>query len=40
MNKVTTPTHMIAGDADIRVAFLEDVLLEHALESLNVRTLS
>jgi dipeptidyl aminopeptidase/acylaminoacyl peptidase len=36
MNKVTTPTHMIAGDADIRVAFLEDVLLEHALESLNI----
>jgi dipeptidyl aminopeptidase/acylaminoacyl peptidase len=36
MNKVTTPTHMIAGDADIRVAFLEDILLEHALESLNI----
>jgi dipeptidyl aminopeptidase/acylaminoacyl peptidase len=36
MNKVTTPTHIIAGDADIRVAFLEDVLLEHALESLNI----
>ncbi len=36
MNKVTTPTHVIAGDADIRVAFLEDILLEHALESLNV----
>jgi dipeptidyl aminopeptidase/acylaminoacyl peptidase len=36
MNNVTTPTHMIAGDADIRVAFLEDILLEHALESLNI----
>jgi dipeptidyl aminopeptidase/acylaminoacyl peptidase len=36
MNKVVTPTHMIAGDADIRVAFLEDVLLEHALQSLNI----
>ncbi|MFL6428905.1 MAG: S9 family peptidase [Acidobacteriaceae bacterium] len=36
MNRVTTPTHMIAGDADIRVAFLEDILLEHALESLNI----
>lgn len=36
MNKVTTPTHLIAGDADIRVAFLEDILLEHALESLNI----
>ncbi|HEX4581646.1 MAG TPA: prolyl oligopeptidase family serine peptidase [Acidobacteriaceae bacterium] len=36
MNKVTTPTHMIAGDADIRVSFLEDIMLEHALESLNI----
>ena len=36
MNKVATPTHMIAGDADIRVAFLEDILLEHALESLHI----
>jgi dipeptidyl aminopeptidase/acylaminoacyl peptidase len=36
MNKVTTPTHMIAGDADIRVAFLEDILLEHALQSLGI----
>jgi dipeptidyl aminopeptidase/acylaminoacyl peptidase len=36
MNKVTTPTHIIAGDADIRVAFLEDILLEHALESINI----
>ncbi len=36
MNKVTTPTHLIAGDADIRVAFLEDILLEHALESLHI----
>jgi acylaminoacyl-peptidase len=36
MKKVKTPTHMIAGDADIRVAFLEDILLEHAFESLNI----
>lgn len=36
LNKVTTPTHMIAGDADIRVAFLEDILLERALQSLNI----
>jgi dipeptidyl aminopeptidase/acylaminoacyl peptidase len=36
MNKVTTPTHIIAGDADIRVAFLEDILLERALQSLNI----
>jgi dipeptidyl aminopeptidase/acylaminoacyl peptidase len=36
MNKVTTPTHMIAGDADVRVAFLEDILLERALQSLGI----
>ncbi len=36
MNKVTTPTHILGGDADVRVAYLEDVLLERALESLNV----
>jgi dipeptidyl aminopeptidase/acylaminoacyl peptidase len=36
MNKVTTPTHIIGGDADIRVSFFQNVLLERALESLNV----
>jgi dipeptidyl aminopeptidase/acylaminoacyl peptidase len=36
MNKVTTPTHIIGGDVDIRVSFFEDVLLERALESLNI----
>jgi dipeptidyl aminopeptidase/acylaminoacyl peptidase len=36
MNKVTTPTHMVAGADDIRVAVLEDYLLEHALYSLGL----
>ncbi len=36
MNKVTTPTHILGGDADVRVSFLEDVLLERALQALNV----
>jgi dipeptidyl aminopeptidase/acylaminoacyl peptidase len=36
INKVKTPTHMVAGSADIRVAVLEDYLLEHALYSLGV----
>jgi dipeptidyl aminopeptidase/acylaminoacyl peptidase len=36
MNKVTTPTHLVGGTADVRVAYLEDVLLERALQKLNV----
>lgn len=36
IQKVKTPTHMVAGAADIRVAVLEDYLLEHALYSLGV----
>jgi dipeptidyl aminopeptidase/acylaminoacyl peptidase len=36
INKVKTPTHMVAGAADIRVAVLEDYLLEHALYSLGL----
>jgi dipeptidyl aminopeptidase/acylaminoacyl peptidase len=36
LNKVTTPTHLVGGDADNRVSFLEDVLLERALQTLNV----
>jgi dipeptidyl aminopeptidase/acylaminoacyl peptidase len=36
INKVKTPTHMVAGADDIRVAVLEDYLLEHALYSLGV----
>ncbi len=34
--KVKTPTHMVAGGSDIRVAVLEDYLLEHALYSLGI----
>ena len=36
MDKVRTPTHMVAGADDIRVAVLEDYLMEHALTSLGV----
>src|SRR5579864_1150964 len=36
IDKVKTPTHLVAGAADIRVAVLEDYLLEHALYSLGV----
>jgi dipeptidyl aminopeptidase/acylaminoacyl peptidase len=36
INKVTTPTHMVGGADDIRVAVLENYILEHALYSLGV----
>jgi len=36
IDKVRTPTHMVAGADDIRVAVLEDYLLEHALYSLGM----
>jgi len=36
IDKVKTPTHMVGGANDIRVAVLEDYLLEHALYSLDV----
>jgi dipeptidyl aminopeptidase/acylaminoacyl peptidase len=36
IDKVRTPTHMVAGADDIRVAVLEDYLLEHALYSLSI----
>ncbi len=36
MNKVTTPTHILGGDADNRVSFFENVVLERALERLKV----
>jgi dipeptidyl aminopeptidase/acylaminoacyl peptidase len=36
INKVHTPTHMVGGADDIRVAVLEDYLLEHALYSLGI----
>jgi dipeptidyl aminopeptidase/acylaminoacyl peptidase len=36
MDKVKTPTHLVAGDADVRVSYLEDLLLERALQELQV----
>jgi dipeptidyl aminopeptidase/acylaminoacyl peptidase len=36
MNKVKTPTHIVAGGNDIRVPVLEAYLLERALHTLNV----
>ena len=36
INKVRTPTHIVAGADDIRVAVLEDYLLDHALHALAV----
>jgi dipeptidyl aminopeptidase/acylaminoacyl peptidase len=36
MDKVRTPTHLVAGADDIRVAVSEDYLLDHALHSLGV----
>jgi dipeptidyl aminopeptidase/acylaminoacyl peptidase len=36
IDKVRTPTHMVAGGDDIRVAVLEDYLLEHAFYSLGI----
>jgi dipeptidyl aminopeptidase/acylaminoacyl peptidase len=35
-NKVKTPTHLVGGNADVRVSFLEDVLMERALEALQI----
>ena len=34
INKVRTPTHIVAGADDIRVAVAEDYLLDHALHDL------
>jgi dipeptidyl aminopeptidase/acylaminoacyl peptidase len=36
IDKVRTPTHIVAGADDIRVAVLEDYLLDRALHELNV----
>ncbi len=36
MNNVRTPTHLVAGGNDIRVAVSEDYLLDHALHSLGI----
>ena len=36
INKVKTPTHLVAGGDDIRVAVEEDYLLDHALHNLGI----
>lgn len=36
LDKVKTPTHMVGGDADNRVSFFEQIVLERALTRLNV----
>ncbi len=36
IDKVRTPTHMVAGADDVRVAVLEDYLLDRALHELNI----
>ncbi|WP_158942114.1 S9 family peptidase [Granulicella sp. S190] len=36
MDKVKTPTHLVGGDADDRVSFFEQIVLERALERLDV----
>ena len=36
LDKVKTPTHIVAGGSDIRVAVAEDYLLEHALHTLGI----
>lgn len=36
MNKVTTPTHIVGGNADNRVSYFEQVLFERALQRLHV----
>lgn len=36
LNKVKTPTHIVGGDADDRVSYFEDVLLERGLQRLGV----
>lgn len=35
-DKVKTPTHLVGGNADVRVSFLEDVLMERAFQQINV----
>ena len=36
MNRVTTPTHIMGGDADNRVSFFEQIVLERALTRLKI----
>jgi dipeptidyl aminopeptidase/acylaminoacyl peptidase len=35
-DRVKTPTHLVQGDADIRVSYLEGVSMERALDQLNI----
>lgn len=35
-DKVKTPTHLVQGDADVRVSYLEGVTMERALEQLGI----
>lgn len=35
-NKVKTPVHLVQGGADVRVSYLEGVLIERALQSLGI----
>ena len=35
-DKVKTPTHLVQGDADVRVSYLEGVTMERALEELGI----
>jgi dipeptidyl aminopeptidase/acylaminoacyl peptidase len=35
-NKVKTPVHLVQGDADVRVSYLEGVTMERALEKLKI----
>lgn len=35
-NKVKTPVHLVQGDGDVRVSYLEGVTLERALQRLNI----
>ena len=36
MNRVKTPTHIVQGNSDVRVSYLEGVTLERALQQLGV----
>jgi len=36
LNRVKTPTHIVQGNSDIRVSYLEGVTLERALQQLNI----
>ena len=35
-NKVKTPTHLVAGNADVRVSYFEGIVMERALQNLGI----